>query len=99
MPTPEEFNAIANVTDYKRYNANAGLFYFSRDAVRFFKTRVIRGVKRDDTYVYIRISDENWNNHRVYSIVRMDKSGHCEKLPNAEHLPTLATINAVWRTL
>lgn len=98
-PTPEDFNAINGVRAFTEYAANAGNHYFSRATMRFFRSRLIRGVKHDPQYVYMRISDVNWNDQRVYSIVRMNSAGHVEKLPNAEHLPTLSAVNAVWRTL
>ena len=96
-------NAIWNVDQLKRYNRERGLYYFSPETMRFFRSRVAPGVINTwEGVVFITSEQFDYNSPRLYTarIIRedgtVDNLAGCEfqQFENLYHARKFAKIEA-----
>lgn len=55
------------MTDVKQANKDAGYYFFSRDTMRFFGTRIVSALYKNNTFITTDYTDFERNN-RAYSV-------------------------------
>lgn len=92
-----KFNTIREI---KRHNADNGYFFFERDTMRFFRSRIAPGVYHAEGNANLFITSEQFSSDalRRYTIRQIADDGDIHTVGEFQHYPTLRAARRAIKT-
>lgn len=88
------YEQIKTIADMKRFNEESGNYFFSRETMRFFESRIESNLYKDKTFI---TSEKNYNGtRRMYTVRQLQPDGSVKTLSDFNQFRTLEDARE-WR--